>query len=77
MLVCVFTLKYNVYIYYMSSKIFYAYIILGLLFVAVSIYILIKGNTNGYAIIYDPVIALLLFYRAYRVYKTKQDQELM
>ncbi|MGZ3754603.1 MAG: hypothetical protein ACXVAY_19950 [Mucilaginibacter sp.] len=61
----------------MSSKIFYAYIILGVLFVAISIYILINGDNNGYAIYYDPLIALFLFYRAYRVYKTKQDQELM
>ncbi|MDB5010048.1 MAG: hypothetical protein JWQ06_837 [Mucilaginibacter sp.] len=61
----------------MSAKIFYAYIILGALFVLLTIYNFIRGNVSGYTIIFDLVIALLLFYRGYRVYKTKKDQELM
>ena len=60
----------------MSTKIFYAYIIMAVLFAALSIYNFIKGNA-GYSVIYDPIIAILLFYRVYRIYKTRSDQELM
>ncbi|MDB5109161.1 MAG: hypothetical protein JWR67_275 [Mucilaginibacter sp.] len=61
----------------MSAKIFYAYIILGALFVLLTIYNFIRGNVSGYTIAFDLAIALFLFYRGYRVYKTKKDQELM
>jgi len=60
----------------MSTKIYYAYIIMAILFAALSIYSFIKGNA-GYATIYDPIIAIVLFYRVYRIYKTRNDQELM
>jgi len=61
----------------MNAKFFYVYIIAGLVFVALIIYDFIGKHTPGYTMIYDVVIALFLFYRGYRAYMTKKDQELM
>jgi hypothetical protein len=62
----------------MSAKFFYLYIILGAVFVMLLIYNLTVGPIQGNnAVYYDGLIALFLFYRGYRIYKTKQDQELM
>ena len=61
----------------MNAKFFYVYIIAGLIFVALIVYDLLWKKTAGYTIIYDAVIALFLFYRAYRTYMEKKDQELM
>ncbi|HEY0244779.1 MAG TPA: hypothetical protein VGC01_04375 [Mucilaginibacter sp.] len=63
----------------MSSKIYYLYffIVAGLL-VLLAGYNYLGGHKEGYtSIIFDLVIALILFYRGYRVYKAKKDQELM
>jgi len=62
----------------MNAKFFYLFIIVGVLFVVVAGYNFLQGHTNGYSsIMIDLFIALLLFYRGYRIYKGKKDQELM
>lgn len=61
----------------MNAKYFYVYIILGVIFVGLIIYNVIGGRAKSTTIIYDVIIALLCFYRGYRVYMSKKDQELM
>ena len=61
----------------MSVKFFYVYFIAGLLFSLLLVYSLIRGTATTYTMIYDPVVALFLFYRGYRAYNTKKNQELM
>jgi hypothetical protein len=61
----------------MNKVIFYAYILLGFAFFALSIYNFIYAREGNYAPYYDLLIALLLFYRVYRIYQTKKNQELM
>jgi len=62
----------------MNAKFFYLFIIVGILFIAVAIYNFLQGHVSGYtSIIIDLIIALLLFYRGYKVYMSKKDQELM
>jgi len=76
----IITFKTNrpkIHLYTMNVKFFYVYFIAGLIFVALFIYNLIRGNGTTYTMCYDIAIALLLFYRGYRAYNTKKDQELM
>jgi len=61
----------------MNAKYFYVYIILGMIFVGLIIYNVIVGRTAGFTLIYDAIIALVCFYRGYRIYMSKKDQELM
>jgi len=61
----------------MNKVIFYTYILLGFIFLALGIYNFIQARPGNYAPYYDLLIALLLFYRVYRIYQTKKNQELM
>jgi len=61
----------------MSAKFFYLYLILSLAFVGIFIWDLIKQNQEYYMIAFHGIFALWLGYRAFRIYKTKKDQELM
>jgi len=61
----------------MNVKFFYVYLILGGIFVLLIVYNIIRGHATGYTLIYDVIIAALLFYRGYKAYMTKKDQELM
>jgi len=63
----------------MSSKIYYLYfLVVGVALLLLAGYNYLGGHREGYtSIVFDLVIALALFYRSYRVYKAKKDQELM
>jgi len=61
----------------MNVKFFYVYFILAGIFILLIVYNLVLGRGFNYAMIYDIVIAILLFYRGYKAYMTKKDQELM
>lgn len=61
----------------MTAKYLYAYIIFGTVFFVVGIYRLITDMHFSAAFFGDMVAACMLFYAAYKAYKTKKDQELM
>jgi uncharacterized membrane protein len=61
----------------MNTKLFYVYIIAGSVMVLLLIFDLVRGRTTTYTVILDLVLALFLFYRGYRIYMEKKDQELM
>lgn len=61
----------------MSTKYFYVYISLGVIFLLASIYELVTESRVTSGVYYDLLVCFILFYLAYKVYKNKKDQELM
>ena len=60
----------------MSRKYFYFYLILGIVFVLIGTITLIKG-ARFVTSLYDFVPAAILLYASFKIYKMKNDSEVM
>ena len=62
----------------MSPKLFIIlYLVLGVILTGAAIYSIIKHGADYTKWGLDVLLAIYVYFRAYRVYKTKQDSELM
>ena len=62
----------------MSPKLFITlYLVLGVVLTGAAIYNIIKYGNDYTKWGLDVLLAVYVYFRAYRIYKTKQDSELM
>ena len=62
----------------MTPKLFfYLYLVFGVVLVGAAIYNYIVNPANYIKPGLDLLVAVYVFFRAYRIYKTRQDSELM
>jgi hypothetical protein len=62
----------------MSPKLFIIlYLVIGVLVTGAAVYNLVISPQNYMKWGLDAILAVYVFFRAYRIYKTKQDSELM
>lgn len=61
----------------MTTKYLYLYIIVGSILLIMGVVKLIIAKNVSYSIVGIILTALAMFYLAYKVYKTKSDDELM